>query len=173
MNLAYTMTETPGDLDQVLFSLAELLARKGLKTVGLVQVNTDRADCHPCDMDVSVLPDGPTIRISQFLGKEAKGCRLDPAALEVAVAEVGKRLSPDVDVLIINKFGKHEADGRGFRDTIAEALSLGIPVIAGVNAMNREAFMAFSGGVAVSVAPVPDTLAAWLDGARSTPAEVA
>ncbi len=121
MKLAYTMSQTAGDLDLVLFYLANDLAAKGWKTAGVVQINTERETCHPCDMDVLILPDGPTIRISQSLGREAKGCRLDPAALEKAVAAVAQRLAGEVDVLIVNKFGKHEADGRGFRDVIAEA----------------------------------------------------
>jgi hypothetical protein len=82
-------------------------------------------------MDVRVLPNGPILRISQNLGSVSKGCRLDPAALEAAVGLVEARLDPNVDLLIINKFGKHEADGRGFRTVIAAALDLEIPVLVG------------------------------------------
>jgi len=173
MNLAYTITEHKGDLDLLLASLADELAAKGMKTAGIVQINSEREACHPCDMDVQVLPDGPVIRISQSLGAEAKGCRLDPAALETAVGEVSARLGADVDVLIINKFGKHEASGRGMRSVIATALAQDIPVIAGVNALNREAFLEFSEGLAVQVAPEVGALGAWLSGTREKAAEVA
>ena len=172
MKLAYTMAQTAGDLDLVLFRLANDLAAKGWKTAGVVQINTERETCHPCDMDVQILPDGPSIRISQSLGREAKGCRLDPAALEKAVAAVTQRLAGEVDVLIVNKFGKHEADGRGFRDVIAEALSLNIPVITGVNGINEKAFLAFSGGMAQQVTADVSDLVAWL-GAAEVPSEVA
>jgi len=162
MNLAYTMTNTSGDLDQLLSALAHVLASNGWRTAGVVQINTDRHDCHPCDMDVKVLPEGPTIRISQSLGKDARGCRLDPSALETAVAAVSETLLGDVDVLLINKFGKHEADGRGFRDVIAQAVERDIPVIAGVNQLNAPAFMEFSGGLAVAVPARIDALSSWL-----------
>ncbi|SHH46049.1 DUF2478 domain-containing protein [Cognatishimia maritima] len=161
MKIAYTMTEGKGDLDEVLYRFAKSEMANGTRVVGVVQVNTDRDDCPLCDMDVEVLPDGPTIRISQDLGPEAKGCRLDPDALETAVTEVEKRLTDDVALLVLNKFGKHEAGGRGFRDTIAKAMALEVPVVCGVNALNREAFEAFSGGTAEYVEPTPAALADW------------
>lgn len=173
MNLAYTMTQTTGDLDRVLYDLANILADAGWKTAGVVQVNSDREDCHACDMDVQVLPDGPVIRISQFLGKEAKGCRLDPAALETAVEEVAKRLGEGVDVLIINKFGKHEADGRGFRNAIAQAIGHDIPVIAGVNTLNLAAFMEFSEGTAVQIDAEATKLVEWLETTKTVISDVA
>jgi nucleoside-triphosphatase THEP1 len=169
MRIAYTMSPSPGDTDEVLARLAAKLAKNGLRTCGIAQINTANIDCQfPCDMDVQVLPDGPTIRISQSLGREAKGCRLDPAALEDAVADVNTRLQNGADVLILNKFGKHEADGRGFRDVIAEALSQDIPVITGVNKQNLDAFMKFTGGIAEQVPATIDELTNWLDNIKVT-----
>jgi hypothetical protein len=169
MKIAYTMSPSKGDTDQVLAALAARLESRGLHTCGVVQINTDAPDCvHPCDMDVQVLPDGPVIRISQSLGREAKGCRLNPEALEGAVAQVINRLDDNVDVLILNKFGKHEVDGRGFRDIIGEALSRDIPIITGVNALNLDAFLEFSGDYATQVAPNVDALSNWLYGLPQT-----
>lgn len=163
MKIAYTMSSSPGDMDEILARLATRLAERGLRTCGVAQTNSGNEECqHPCDMDVKVLPDGPVIRISQSLGREAKGCRLNPEALEGAVAEVITRLAQGADVLILNKFGKHEADGRGFRDVIAEALSQDIPVITGVNKQNLEAFLEFTDGLALQLAPDIDVLSDWL-----------
>ena len=55
------------------------------------------------------------LRISQDRGKWARGCRLDAGSLELAVAQVASALDVGADLMIINKFGKHEAEGRGFR----------------------------------------------------------
>ena len=161
MKIAFTMTEGKGDLDQVLFQFATTQEAAGRKVCGVVQVNTDRADCVKCDMDVRVMPEGPTIRISQDLGKESRGCRLDVDALETAVVAVEKQISQDAELLVINKFGKHEAGGRGFRNAIGQALELGVPVVCGVNALNRQAFEDFCGGAAVFVAPDPKALSDW------------
>ncbi|WP_349359790.1 DUF2478 domain-containing protein [Stappia sp.] len=166
MRIAYTMSPGRGDTDLVLARLATGLADAGLRTCGVVQINTERPDTPVCDMDVKVLPEGPVIRISQTLGPGARGCRLDPPALEEAVGLVSARLAAGADVLIVNKFGKHEAGGRGFRDVIADALARDVPVVVGVNGMNERAFLDFTADMATRVDPDADALRAWLDAAR-------
>lgn len=162
MNIAYTMGPGRGDTDLLLFSVAQELAARGYRTCGTVQINTDCGD-HPCDMDVQVLPDGPVLRISQNLGRESKGCRLDASAIETAVGLVTTQLVADADVLIINKFGKHEADGRGFRTVIAEAIARDVPVLVGVNALNLGAFQEFVGPQANRLEPTEKAIVNWLD----------
>jgi nucleoside-triphosphatase THEP1 len=161
MKIAYTMAPGRGNTDLLLSRLAGTLASQGYTTCGTVQINTDRAS-GPCDMDVRVLPDGPVLRISQDLGLASKGCRLDPAALETAVGLAEARLDSTVDLLIINKFGKHEADGRGFRTIIATALDLEIPVLVGINALNLAAFKEFAGSEAVRLEPSEAPILEWL-----------
>lgn len=174
MKIACTMAPGRGDVDLLMTGLARTLQADGLRVCGTVQINSERPDDGPCDMDVQVLPDGPVIRISQSLGKASRGCRLDPDALESAVGLVGARLAAGADVLIINKFGKHEAEGRGFRDLIAEAIGREIPVLVGLNRLNAPAFHEFSGGLAVELPARAADLAAWIgeavagqDGRRS------
>ena len=50
-----------------------------------------------------------------------------------------------VDLLIINKFGKEEAHGRGLRAAIAEALIAEIPLVIGVSTQNLRDFLTFVG----------------------------
>lgn len=119
-------------------------------------------------MDVKVLPNGPKLRISQSLGAQSKGCRLDPAALEAAVGLVQTGLAQGSDILIVNKFGKHEADGRGFRPVIAQAISQDIPVIVGTNAMNTPALIEFVGDFAVALPPSVSAIVEWSQKLRST-----
>lgn len=166
MKIAYTIASGRGDTDLLLAGLAKRLRGQGRRLCGTVQVNTERGGDGLCDMDVRVLPEGPEIRISQSLGKGAKGCRLDPDALESAVAIVRERLMDGADLMIINKFGKHEAAGRGFRDVIAEALAADIPVLVGLSGLNRDAFHEFSAGFAVELAPDPKALLDWADAHR-------
>jgi hypothetical protein len=163
MMIAYTMAPGRGDTDLLLHGFARRLIGRGLRPCGTVQINTERADTGPCDMDVMVLPNGPVIRISQDLGPASKGCRLDPEALEEAVGLVGASLRGGADCLIVNKFGKHEAEGRGFRPLIAEALELGIPVLVGINTLNRQAFLDFTDGMACEISPDPTALARWVE----------
>jgi len=160
MNIAYTMAADRGNTDLLLGQLAETLAAHGITCCGTVQINTDCPTGH-CDMDVKVLPDGPILRISQNLGSGSKGCRLDPSVLEEAVELVAHRLTTGPDLLIINKFGKHEAEGRGFRTLIADALMRDMPVLVGLNALNLPAFEAFVGAEVTRIEPTGDALFTW------------
>jgi hypothetical protein len=163
MNIAFTMAPGRGDTDLILQSVSERLLARGHRPAGTVQINSERADASPRDMDVKVLPDGPVIRISQSLGRGARGCRLDPHALETAVGLVAGSMADGADCLIVNKFGKHEAEGRGFRPLIAEAAALGLPVLVGLNALNAPAFGKFTAHCAVELPPNAADLLTWLE----------
>lgn len=163
MKFAFTIAPGRGETNLLLADIAAQLATRGVRIAGTVQIDTDRDDGGKCDMDVQVLPDGPTIRISQFRGIEARGCRLDTDALEQAVILTEQALGQGgIDLLLVNKFGKHEAEGRGFRGLIAEAVAGGVPVILGVSARNLEAFLEYTQGLATCVAPTTHDIAAWL-----------
>ena len=167
MKIGYIVNRGLAGTDPVITEAAERLVAIGHSVVGLVQSNTERGDGCRCDMDVKVLPSGEIFRISQDRGPGARGCRLDPAMLEAGVALVDRALQDAPDILILNKFGKHEAEGRGFRQTIAEALSRGIPVLLGINPLNLEAFLHFAGDLAEEVGPQACAIAAWCAGAIS------
>ena len=170
MKLAYTMAPERGDTDLLLERLANDLAARGIRCCGTVQINSERANAGPCDMDVRVLPHGAVIRISQDLGTLARGCRLDPAALETAAGLVATGLSSSRAPCFINKFGKHEAEGRGFRDIIAKAVDMDIPVLVGLNILNLPAFETFAGGLAIALPPEPHALMAWVEEVTATAA---
>ncbi|MEX5728145.1 nucleoside-triphosphatase THEP1 [Rhodovulum iodosum] len=162
MHLAYTTMPGRGDAGMLFFDLAKELTAQGARVAGLVQIDPRAPDSHPCDMDLRVLPDGPEIRVSQSLGAGSRGCRLDTGALEMAAAAVGRSVAAGADLLIVNKFGKLESQGRGLCGAIAEAIGRDIPVIVGVNDLNLEAFLDFSDGLATALLPRRDVLMGWV-----------
>ena len=164
MQIAFVAATGRGHADRMLAEVAAMLIADGLALAGVVQTNVARAGRSHCDMDIKVLPDGPVIRINQDLGEAAHGCRLDTGALESAVAAVEARFSVPIDLLIVNKFGKHEAEGRGFRSLIAEAAARGIPVLTAVKGLNQPAFAAFAAGM---TEPLEPTVTAILDWCRA------
>jgi nucleoside-triphosphatase THEP1 len=163
MKLAYIMSPSRGGTDPLLAEVARQLKLRGLRLCGTVQVNTEREGSQHCDMDLMVLPDGPAFRISQNRGNWARGCRLDAGSLETAVDNVARSVDHGTDLMIINKFGKHEAKGRGFRSVIAAALDRETPVLVGLNALNREAFDKFSGGLATELSGELASILEWAD----------
>ncbi|MFC3088570.1 DUF2478 domain-containing protein [Tabrizicola soli] len=146
MRLAHVSIGGRGETDRFLAAVAGRLEAAGVRLAGTVQTNVSRADRTRCDMDLRVLPDGPVVRISEDRGAAARGCMLDHGALEQTVAEVARRLE-GAGVLIVNKFGKAESEGRGLVPVISEALARGMTVLVGVNGLNLPLYLDFAGGL--------------------------
>ena len=164
MRIAYVTLTGRGLIDDCLSEVVAALEAEGVALAGTVRVlpvdHRAHHRAHPCDMDLRVLPDGPVYRISQPLGPMAKGCRLDGGAIEALAAEVEARLAR-ADLLVVNKFGKQEALGRGLAPAIALAMERGIPVLVGVNGLNLPEFLTFTVGMSEPLAPEPETALAW------------
>lgn len=160
MKLAYVTLQGRGRTDALIAEVAALLAADGVRLAGTVQSNIERPDRRKCDMDLVVLPDGPIVRISEDRGGLARGCILDSGALEQTVVAVQQRLHV-AQVLIVNKFGKREAEGKGLVPVIGDALALGLPVLIGVNGLNLAAFLSFAGQEVVPLPADPTLVADW------------
>ncbi len=161
MKIAHVTASGRGETNRLLARAAPILSAEGFRLAGTVQTDTVTPRSPLCDMDVLVLPSGPTLRISTSLGPGASGCRLDPAGLEDSVALTLANVTRGADLVIINKFGKQETAGRGFRDVIGAAMVAGIPVLVGVNEANRPALDSFCGGQATPLAAELEVILDW------------
>ena len=159
--LGYVAAEGRGAGDRLIHGVAMRLRAQGLKLAGAVQVNAERAPDRKCDMDLHILAGAEIVRISQDLGRGSRGCRLDPAGLEQAVGLVAAALAARPALLIVNKFGKQELEGRGFRPVIGEAMAAGIPVLTAVNAGNLDGFLAWAETLAEPLPPDTDAILTW------------
>jgi len=148
--------------DQFLADLGYGLRTAGLRVAGLVQHNRFVRDRRKCDMEVEELWSGILLRISEFRGNGARGCRLDRSALTEAVTLMKKALVNRPALLILNKFGKIEAEGAGLRDVIAEAFGLEIPMIMGVPLRNVDQWRSFAGDAAEECTLDAARVSRWL-----------
>jgi len=160
MKLGYVTEQGEGRIDLLLAEVVERLETHGVAMAGTVQTNIERSDRSRCDMDLRLLPEGPTVRISVDRGAEARGCRLDAGALEQSALWVAEALDR-AELLVVNKFGKQEAEGKGLATSIADALERGLPVLVGVNRRNLPAFLAFADGTARELPPDAVRIADW------------
>ncbi|SMC61236.1 DUF2478 domain-containing protein [Primorskyibacter flagellatus] len=159
--LGYVVADGRGAADRLIRDVAARLRDNGLRLTGAVQVNPEGKPAHKCHMDLHILSGTEVVRISQDLGTHSQGCRLDPDGLERAVGLVTAGLDDGADLLVVNKFGKQEMDGRGFRPVIAEALSRDIPVLVAVNPGSLDAFLTYAEDLAEPLEPDVTTVAAW------------
>lgn len=152
----------PGQgVDALMAKLAARLAASGHRLAGLVQ--QDRGTCEGPDFSMALhdLASGQSIPISLPQTPAPHACRLDHAGLAQGGALFTASLSENVDLVILNKFGRQEALGRGLRDEIAAAVMAGCPVVIAVRADLVEAFRAFVGDDWVPLAPELDGVEAW------------
>jgi nucleoside-triphosphatase THEP1 len=147
--------------DALIAQSAAGLVASGFRLGGIVQSNAHRNGRRRCDMYVKDLLAGDEIKISLDRGNEARGCRLDPDAFARIDAWVERAVLERVDLLIINKFGREEAHGRGLRPAIAEALIAEIPLVIGVSTQNLCEFLTFVGDSAARLGPDIEAIMAW------------
>lgn len=132
----------------LLVRIAAELAATGTTCCGFVQRDEERPDRPRCDMFLVDVAFGTRLKISEDRGPHAKGCRLDASELARATALAHEMLAGTADILILNKYGKSESEGGGFRSLIAQALEQGVPVLIGVPRRNIAGWRAFAGDLA-------------------------
>ncbi len=147
---------TTGDaVDAALGRFADALRGRGLRVVGHLQVRGSElnGDCNCRDMHLRDLASGDLVRISEDRGPEARGCHLDWQALTDLALTLEANLEPGSDelpdVLIVNRYGRSEAEGKGLRGAIEKGLEAGVQVFVAVREGYADAWAEFHAGLAV------------------------
>ena len=147
-------------VDPLLEETARTLGAMGYRVGGFVQEERIADGCCAATY-LRDIEDGHSVLITQILGAEAKGCRLDPQRLAEASVALLDSLDGGIDLLVLNRFGKDEAEGRGFRAVIEKALGLGIPVLSGVREAYAPALEDFAGDYGTTLAADEAAITAW------------
>jgi molybdate transport system ATP-binding protein len=148
------------DIDTILADFGEDLVRKGAAVGGIVQRNSKDHSGKLRDMAVIDLMTS-RIGISQTLGSGSAACKLDSAGLADASRLVRQAIEAEVDLIIVNKFSKQEAGGRGLRAEIAEAIQSGKPVLTAVPASCMDAWQEFTGDRGTTLLCARDVIEDW------------
>ncbi|ABD89964.1 DUF2478 domain-containing protein [Rhodopseudomonas palustris] len=145
--------------------IAELgyrLREVGTSVAGIVQYKSSLPRPSRCAIEVEELSSRFVLQLSEDEADQPFGCRIDPEALAEAAALIAAALRKNPDVVILNKFGRLEAEGGGLREIIAEAILLGTPLIAGVPRRNLAPWRAFTKGLAEEISIGSTRLYQWL-----------
>lgn len=135
--------------DALLAAVAAELGAAGVSLAGFVEIDLPRPGRTRCDMILEDLATGNRVQISEDRGEGARGCRLQVGELLRAMTNALASLENRPDLLIVNKFGKTEGEGGGFRPLIAAAIVQGTPVLIAVPARNLDPWRRFAGELAV------------------------
>jgi len=160
-SLAAIVFENGDEVNAMVTDFALKLGAAGVRLGGFVQISEDTENCGCKDTYVLDLKTGQRTKILQDLGSGSQGCRVDPAALAEIGQLVANALTHAPELVIINRFGKLESEGKGLRDEIATAALSGTPTLVCVSTRYLEAWRAFAPDLSEELTCAPDALAAW------------
>jgi hypothetical protein len=170
--LAGVVCATGAPIDAVFTTLVPQLTLAGLSVRGVVQVTQPSESARrPCIV-LRDVHDGAITVISEDRGPFAVSCRLDNAGLAGVAGRLMAALDTSPDLLVLNRFGKTECEGGGFRDVISAALLRGIPVLIGVREERVSDWRAFHGGLGQELPTDAAVLATWVRRCREVSDEM-
>jgi hypothetical protein len=156
-DLAALVYEKHQDPDAALRSFAADLIASGHRVVGMVQAGK----CADSSLSAILLHSGEKLLLAQDFDPAAQGCRLDLARLQNAGTRIADALARGADLVIINRFGKRERDGKGLSYLIERALDANIPVLIAVGKDHFADWIKFAGGMSVKLGCDRGALDAW------------
>ena len=170
--LAAVVFDRDEEPDPPLLAFIEAATRRGARIAGLVQ---ERACpdglCALQDVRVRDLVTGETLDIMQDLGRDATGCRVDPAAIAAAARWLDAARAGIPDLLVVNRFGRLESEGGGMLAEIGQAFADGVPLIIGVPKRYLDGWDAFACGLDTKLPPTLAAIAGWWEALASSPSE--
>ena len=144
--------------DALLGTFTADLAGRGTRVVGLIQ-GGHRAGAP--QLSAMLVHSGEGVELFQDLGTYAQGCRLDIQALTRAGQEIAAAIDAGADLLVINRFGKQEREGKGLLYLIDRALSADIPVLVAVPDYCFDTWVKFAEGMSVKIPATRGALEGW------------
>jgi len=156
-DLAALVYDEHQDPDAVLRDFAADLNARGFRTIGMVQAG----QCADSSLSAVLLHSGEKLLLAQDFDPAASGCRLDVSRLQNAGARIAEALEAGADLLIVNRFGKREREGKGLGYLIERALEADTPVVIAVSSHRFADWIEFAGGTSVKLACNLYALETW------------
>lgn len=157
---AAILDDGTADVDELLAAVVAQHKALGRRVRGLLMTFPEgREGCQRPMVMVDVAT-GEPYPVSQDLGSGAEGCRADLQGFARA-GQVLHAALDDAELIVCNRFGNLEAEGKGFAAELLAILAAGIPLLTAVTAGRRDRWFEFSGGATVLPADA-QTVDAWL-----------
>jgi len=159
-DLAALVYDKDQDPDRILRDFAADLNHRGYRAVGLVQLGHH---CVDDNLSAMLVHTGEQLHLFQDLGSCSTGCRLDVGQLLDAGQQIANAIDQGADLLIVNRFGRQEREGKGLSYLVERALSADIPVVIAVPSRRFADWIRFAAGMSVKLHCDRESLDAWWD----------
>jgi nucleoside-triphosphatase THEP1 len=142
--VAAICTSSGTEADRLIDGFVGQLQGQGRQVMGLRQ--RLKGDCASgCGIHLQSIDTGGYHRMTQELGSGSISCNVDAEALELLAVSLMNDLNKNVDLVVINRFGKREAEGAGFCCVIERAIELELPVLTVVKDAWRDTWLDYGG----------------------------
>lgn len=157
--LAALVYQSGQDPDSVLLTFATGLQARGLRPVGLVQ--RGHHDAGAAMLPAWMIHTGADVDLFQDKAAYTRGRRLDLDKLVRVRREMMAAVDRGADLLIVNRFGRQEQQGRGLAQLIEHALRADVPVVVPVPAFRFSDWIGYVEGMCVKLPCDLASLATW------------
>ena len=159
--IAAIVFRTGDPVNDILAEVVNRLKHDGCDVTGILQTRVVKDPDSKPEVGVHEIRDGWDLPILEYRGSYSKGCRLDPRAITEVARRLELNLDKGADLMVINRFGKSEAEGYGLRSVLERAFVEGVAVLVAVREDYKPDWDAFHGGMAADLPPDVDQVMAW------------
>ncbi|MEB2844129.1 DUF2478 domain-containing protein [Rhizobiales bacterium RZME27] len=142
-------------------SLIKTLMADGVRVAGHVQREYPVPAGHDAEVVAKDIETGETFTIMQPRGGPGSGCRLDTGVLADLAGRTLARMNKQMEVLVLNRFGRTETEGNGLRAVYEKALELDVPVLTSVKPEHVEGWNAYTGDMSVLLPFDEEAVLTW------------
>jgi nucleoside-triphosphatase THEP1 len=144
--VVYGVKDNP---DRLLLNFTEDLRRSGIRTAGLIQLDSPTGQSDDRELRAVVLSSGEIVPVAHDRDLGAVGCGIDCGQLASVARLIEAAIHEGADLVVINRFGKLEAMGEGLIDLIRQAAEADIPVLIAVPEHRFASWIKYSAGMSV------------------------
>jgi hypothetical protein len=156
----------PGAAIQDLFSMLVDRWCLTLRVAGVVAESHGLADRRCSAGYLRRISSGERFSIFEDLGPGSMACHLDHNGAATAAEAVRRDITAGCELVLLSKFGKLEAAGKGLRSAFMAAVEARIPVLTSVSPAVTEAWENFAGTGYIVLPADLDAIGTWLHAVR-------
>lgn len=160
--LAAVCSSNTTAVDLKIEALVTRLLGNGYHIQGVLQKPVDK-NATGCNARLYRIGVNGQYNISQQLGAGSSSCNLDTEVLEQAAFDISSAITPDTDLVVVNRFGKRESQGGGFRAVFERAMELDIPVLTVVQEQMASSWLDYGGSSVALLRDDTSDLREWIE----------
>jgi nucleoside-triphosphatase THEP1 len=149
-HLAAIYSEYGNKADIIIDQIINRLHAEDKNVVGIRQCISD-APNSTCAAQLQNIENGEYHRITRALSSQSNGWNIDIEAIEKMAHRLADSLNSNLDLVIVNRFGRLESDGGGFCCVIQRALELEIPLLTVVNPLWQQSWHDYTDGLVITL----------------------